>query len=221
MNEEHRCYIHETGVKTYKWLRYYSSETGIYISHEPFGLERNNMDFSLIKNSNMITNGDLSVLKSFTFKNGRKFPSSYISFVERYGYGLSSGLFIIYIPMGNYPDSIFLRSKEIISTYQDILDNEEKLWFDIEPDLKYQDLKNLFPFGMSENGHYLFWDITSNEIKDEMNIYITDFRGTGFLKVANDLYEFFEKVVSKNKYKEILPFSENPLPNIFQVFEIG
>lgn len=68
MNEGHRCYIHEPGVKTYKWLRYYSSETGIYISHEPLGLERNNMDFSLIRNSNMITNGDLSVLKSFTLE---------------------------------------------------------------------------------------------------------------------------------------------------------
>lgn len=70
------------------------------------------MDFGLIKNSNIITNGDLSVLKSFTFKNGRKF-SSYISFVERYGYGLSSGLFIIYIPMVNNPDSIFLNRAEI------------------------------------------------------------------------------------------------------------
>ncbi|SUB88398.1 Uncharacterised protein [Porphyromonas macacae] len=178
------------------------------------------MEFYLEKNSDIITNGDISTLHSFTFKNGRKFPSSYISFVEKYGYGLSCGLFIIYIPMDNYPDSFFIRSKEIILTYQDVLDDEEKLWFDIEPDLKYEDLKNLIPFGMSENGHYLFWDIMSKEKKDEMNIYITDFRGIGFLKVANDLYDFFEKVVSKSKYKEVLPFTENALPNIFQVFKI-
>ena len=41
--------------------------------------------------------------------------------------------------MDNYPDSFFIRSKEIISTYQDVLDDEEELWFDIEPDLKYKD----------------------------------------------------------------------------------
>jgi len=46
-------------------------------------------------------------------------------FVRQYGYGLSCGLFIIYIPMGDYPDSFFIRSKEIISTYQDVLDNKE------------------------------------------------------------------------------------------------
>ena len=33
----------------------------------------------------------------------------------------------------------------------------------------------------------------SKEKKDEMNIYITDFRGIGFLKVANDLYDFLKK----------------------------
>ena len=176
------------------------------------------MEFYLKKNSNIITNGDFSTLKSFTFKNGRKFPSSYISFVEKYGYGLSCELFIIYIPMGDYPDSIFIRSKEIISTYQDVLDVEEELWFDLGPDLKYKDLQNLFPFGMSENGHYLFWDITSKGKEDEMSIYITDFRGIGFLKVADDLYDFFEKVVSKKKYREVLPFAENALPNTFSCF---
>ena len=176
------------------------------------------MEFYLKKNSDRIINGNVNTLHSFTFKNGRKFPSSYISFVEKYGYGLSCELFIIYIPMGDYPDSIFIRSKEIISTYQDVLDVEEELWFDLGPDLKYKDLQNLFPFGMSENGHYLFWDITSKGKEDEMSIYITDFRGIGFLKVADDLYDFFEKVVSKKKYREVLPFAENALPNTFSCF---
>ena len=51
-----------------------------------------------------------------------------------------------------------------------------------------------------------------------MNIYITDFRGIGFLKADDDLYEFFEKVVSKKKYREVLPFAENTLPNTFSGF---
>lgn len=178
------------------------------------------MDFSLKTTSNSINIGDTLALHHFSFANGRKFPSSYISFVERYGYGLACGLFIIYIPMGDYPDSFFVRSNEIISTYQDVLDNKTELWFDVKPDLEYDNLKHLIPFGMSENGDYLFWDITSEESREEMSIYITDFRALGFLKVANDLYEFFEKVTSLDKYKTVLPFENKVLPNTFQPFEL-
>ena len=74
------------------------------------------------------------------------------------------------------------------------------------------------PFGISENGDYLFWDIMSKE--DEMDIYITDFRATGFLRVASNLYELFYKVTSPDRYKEVLPFAQKKLPNTFQTFDI-
>ena len=177
------------------------------------------MNFTLRKDTpTIIIGGENAILHDFTFKNGRKFPSSYVSFVRQYGYGLSCGLFIIYTPMGDYPDSFFIRSKEIISTYQDVLDNKENLWFDVAPDLEYSRLKDLIPFGVSENGDYLFWDIMSTE--DEMDIYITDFRATGFLRVASDLYELFYKVTSPDRYKEVLPFAQEKLPTTFQTFDI-
>ena len=176
------------------------------------------MNFTLRKDTPTIIGGENAILHDFTFKNGRKFPFSYVSFVRQYGYGLSCGLFIIYIPMGDYPDSFFIRSKEIISTYQDVLDNKENLWFDVAPDLEYSRLKDLIPFGVSENGDYLFWDIMSKE--DEMDIYITDFRATGFLRVASDLYELFYKVTSPDRYKEVLPFAQEKLPTTFQTFDI-
>lgn len=176
------------------------------------------MNFTLRKCSPTIIGGENAILHNFTFVNGRKFPPSYVSFVRQYGYGLSCGLFIIYIPMGDYPDSFFIRSKEIISTYQDVLNNKEELWFDVAPDLEYSKLKDLIPFGVSENGDYLFWDIMSKE--SEMDIYITDFRATGFLRVARDLYDFFYKVTSPDRYKEVLPFAQEMLPNTFQTFAI-
>lgn len=175
------------------------------------------MNFTLGKCSPAVIGGENAILHNFTFVNGKKFPPSYVSFVRQYGYGLSCGLFIIYIPMGDYPDSFFVRSREIISTYQDVLDNKEELWFDVAPDLEYSQLKDLIPFGVSENGDYLFWDIMSKE--DEMDIYITDFRATGFIRVATDLYDFFYKVTSPDKYKEVLPFAQEMLPNTFQPFD--
>lgn len=157
------------------------------------------MNFHLNKINNSYTSGSTLSLNSFSFFNGVKFPKSYIDFVESYGYGLSANLFIIYIPMDNYPDSFLVRSEEIISTYQDVLNNEEELWFDLEPDITYKQLKNLIPFAMSENGDYLFWDIDSDKSSNELDIYITDFRGLGFTKVAENLYEFFDKVIIRVK----------------------
>ncbi|MBU2946286.1 SMI1/KNR4 family protein [Zobellia uliginosa] len=177
------------------------------------------MNFNLEKISEKLTHGNAELLHSHNFSNGRKFPKSYIDFVENFGYGLSCNLFIIYIPMESYPDSFFIRSKEIIGTYQDVLDNENELWFDMEPDLSYKKLRDLIPFAMSENGHYLFWDIES-ESSEEFDIYITDFKGLGFTKAGRNLYDFFEKITSKNKFKEVLPFSENSLPNIFKPISI-
>ena len=55
---------------------------------------------------------------------------------------------------------------------------------------------------------------------DEMDIYITDFRATGFLRVASNLYDFFDKVTSPDRYKEVLPFAQGMLPNTFQPFDI-
>ena len=178
------------------------------------------MSYNLKKVRDKLTLGSIELLHSHTFFNGRKFPQSYINFVENYGYGLSCDLFIIYVPMENYPDSFFIRSQEIIGTYQDVLDNEDELWFDMEPDLSYKKLKDLIPFAMSENGHYLFWDIES-ENSEEFDIYITDFKGLGFTKTGKNLYDFFEKLTSKNKFKEILPFTESSLPATFEPIYIN
>ncbi|MDO6819045.1 SMI1/KNR4 family protein [Zobellia sp. 1_MG-2023] len=163
------------------------------------------MSYDLKKVSDNLILGSIELLHSHTFFNGRKFPQSYINFVENYGYGLSCDLFIIYIPMENYPDSFFIRSQEIIGTYQEVLDNEDELWFDMEPDLSYKKLKDLIPFAMSENGHYLFWDIES-ENSEEFDIYITDFKGLGFTKTGGNLYDFFEKLTPASARLQRVPY---------------
>ena len=115
--------------------------------------------------------------------------------------------------MDNYGDSWNIRTGEIKQTYYNDIENNN-IWFDLEPDGNIEILKRLVPFSATENGDYLFWDledITGNEF----TIYTTDFR-TGFRKVGNTLYEILEKLVSKNYYREVLPFLQEPLPNIFK-----
>jgi hypothetical protein len=116
--------------------------------------------------------------------------------------------------MDNYGDSWNVRTEEIKNTYyNDVINNE--IWFDLEPDGNIELLKRIVPFGSSDNGYYLFWDIETME-NNEFEIYLTDFRGTGFKKVGKTLYELLGKMANEKYYKKILPFSKEPLPNIFE-----
>jgi len=156
--------------------------------------------------------GDLTALDDFTFPNGRSFPTSYKEFVLTYGYGLALGEFHIYLPMGEYGDSLFVRTAAIKNTY--IADVElGDIWFDIASDGSPELLKRLFPFACSDNGYYLFWDCDSASAH-EFDIYLTDFRGVGFRKAGRSLYELVDNLTGH--HKTFLPFSSNPLPRTFK-----
>ncbi|MDR0817277.1 MAG: SMI1/KNR4 family protein, partial [Clostridiales Family XIII bacterium] len=158
---------------------------------------------------------EIDELSAFRFVNNRPFPSSYKDFSQVYGYGISCGEFIIYVPMGHYCDSFIFQSEVIKNTYADLLYKRADVWFPLGPDVNFEILRCLVPFSKSENGNYLFWDIDSGY--DEMDIYITDFRGLGFIKAARDLYEFFDKVTSQERYNEVFPkLYGSPLPSTFR-----
>ncbi|MGE8427981.1 MAG: SMI1/KNR4 family protein [Sphingobacterium sp.] len=127
--------------------------------------------------------GKVNELEDFRFPNGKKFPRSYKNFVLQYGYGLALEEFHFYIPMDDYGDSLFIRTEEIKKTYLDDVKNGD-IWFDIEPDGSLELLYRLFPFASSDNGLYLFWDYETGSA-NEMDIYLTDFRGIGFRRVGH------------------------------------
>jgi hypothetical protein len=158
--------------------------------------------------------GNIDFLYNHKFNNDTTFPESYKEFIKEYGYGLTLNYFHIYIPMDNYGDSWNIRTEEIKNTYyKDLMNNN--IWFDLKPDGSKELLKRLIPFSSSDAGEYLFWNPESINQK-EFEIYITDFKGMGFKKIGNTLYEIMEKLIDEKLYKEILPFSQKPLPNIFK-----
>ncbi|MDR2285615.1 MAG: SMI1/KNR4 family protein [Sphingobacterium sp.] len=159
--------------------------------------------------------GDLAFLDSYRFPSGQSFPDSYKAFARSLGYGLLLGQFHVYIPMGDYGDSWNVRSKGIQSTYyQDVLDDD--IWFDLEPDGSVALLKRLVPFAASDNGYYLFWDVESG-VDNEFDIYITDFRGTGFRKVGETLYEVIQNLTSDSIIQR-MPFEKEALPDTFECY---
>jgi hypothetical protein len=162
---------------------------------------------------------NLDEMLSYRFGDGTSFPTSYIEFARQYGFGLTCGEFLIYIPMGGYCDSFFSQSCAIKGTYSDVLGNPNDVWFDIEPDVDFERLKRLIPFASSDNGNYLFWD-SARTVPNEMDIYITDFRGLGFVKAASSLYELIEKMTDPKQFKEVFPlFYQEELPATFMPFQ--
>lgn len=158
-------------------------------------------------------------MENHKFNNGKLFPNSYKEFVKKYGYGRTLGQFFIYIPMNDYGDSWNIRTEEIKHTYyNDLLKND--IWFELEPDVDMELLRNLVPFALSENGYYLFWN-PETENGDEFDIFITDFGGLGFRKAGKTLYEVLEKMTNEKYYKEIFPrFVKQPFPNVFECLKM-
>lgn len=161
--------------------------------------------------------GNTSFLESFRFKTGIPFPNSYKEFTLKYGYGIALEQFHIYIPMDNYGDSWNIRTEEIKSTYyKDVINND--IWFDLEPDGSVDLLKRLVPFASSNNGYYLFWDLNSF-FNNELDIYITDFRGSGFIKIGHSLFDLINKLTSSEEFNHVMPFLQKPLRNTFVCLE--
>ena len=104
------------------------------------------------------TSANTDELTSFRFADGSAFPVSYVDFAQQFGYGITCGEFIVYIPRGDYCDSFLNQSKAIKNTYCDVLEKPDDVWFPLEPDADFEILRRLIPFAKSENGYYLFWD---------------------------------------------------------------
>jgi hypothetical protein len=158
--------------------------------------------------------GNIVELDTYTFDNGAHFPKSYRDFAKELGYGLLMDRFLIYIPMGEYGDSWNVRTEEIRDTYIDDVEQDVFGEFDYEPDGSKELMLSWVPFASSENGDYLFWDMRE-EHDGEFDIYITDFR-SGTIKAAKDLYELIDKLGDPQKFKQVLPYSEKPLPKVFK-----
>lgn len=175
-------------------------------------------DLKIINDNLPLEKGNIEFLYSHKFSNGRSFPKSYIHFVQNYGYGLTSNLYLIYIPMDNYCDS-WQHQSQIMRSIFDMTIKEE-IYVDFEPDGNYELIKAAIPFGKSENGDFLFWDINSNSELDEFDIYITNFKGVGSLRLAKNMYDFIYKISNIDLFPKIqsLLFKRENAPLTFKRF---
>lgn len=122
-----------------------------------------------------------------------RLPRSYRSFVQRYGYGLTAGLFIIYVPTtATGCDSLVGRSAEL---REELEVSVRGNWVQFAPDGSRELVLRLMPFGYSENANILAWDPTSPSEPEEFWIYVVGSRKSGIRKAAPNLSEFVRRIL--------------------------
>lgn len=124
---------------------------------------------------------------------GFRLPPSYRAFVQRYGYGLTAGLFIIYVPVDAPEcDNLIDRAAEL---RDQISESVEHGSMDFRPDGSRELVLRAVPFGYSENGDILAWDPSQTLGDGEFWIYSIASRNAGIRKVAPDLGGFLRKAL--------------------------
>jgi hypothetical protein len=159
---------------------------------------------------------DLFCLTTHRLPDNRGFPPSYQTFAKEFGWGRLGELFLIYVPLGDYPDSWQVRSPYIREAMDEFYAEMEYDPLFLEPD-GYPGLeKSLLPFAMSENGEYLAWDMSKRGPDEELPIYVLASRLGGMCYGGANLDEFVDNCLSEQKVKRVLGTGYPPLPPTFE-----
>ena len=150
-------------------------------------------------------------LDAFELPGGLALPPSYRDYAEHLGYGLTCGLFLFYIPMGDHCDRLSVRSRVLARVNRDAVEGE---YMDFDPDGSTELVLLLFLFGISENGDVLGWDL-EDERDGEFTIYHIGPRAYDVKRVARTLFEFVEKCLDE-RVAEIMGRGYESLERTFE-----
>lgn len=145
-------------------------------------------------------------------EQGKKLPLSYINFINKFGYGRTLGLLLIYPSYEGFCDSLGQQTIRIKNFINEAIVED---FLEFEPDGTPEIAKRLFPFAMSENGEYFAWDINCDT--EEYPIYCIATRMGGIKYVSKDLYELID-LLSSDKIKNVMGTGYKALPKTFEPF---
>jgi hypothetical protein len=171
--------------------------------------------FDCLATSSAIVPADAACLQAYILADGKGFPPSYLDFATRLGWGRLCGLLLVYVPLGQHPDSWLVQSPGIRQRLEDFYQAMEHDPFLLEPD-GYEGIDQwLIPFAKSENGEYLAWDLAHRSANGELPIYVVASRMAGIRYGAKNLYQFVEKCTDNAAIKTMLGPGYEALPLVF------
>lgn len=172
--------------------------------------------FEQLKPQSVIVPADTEYLRTHKLADGLGFPPSYIDFATQLGWGRLGGLLLVYVPLGQYPDSWLVQSPKIKQYMDDFYEEMEHDPFLVEPD-GYEGIEqSLLPFALSENGEYLAWDVAHRTPDGELPIYVIASRLGGIRYGAENLSRFVEKCTDEAAVKNMFGTGYHALPAVFE-----
>ena len=137
---------------------------------------------------------DDSALDRASGELGVALPESYREFARRYGYGLTAGLFTIYVPVDSagaqWNTDIVGQSSELRRELDESLD---EAWEYFGPEGSLEIVRRLVPFAGSENGDIIAWDPRDATSADELRIYRVGPRKSYVKRFGEDLGEMLRR----------------------------
>jgi hypothetical protein len=171
---------------------------------------------------NLIVEGEITMpptdddVKIVEHTLGITFPPSYNKFVKKYGAGLLCGLFLIHVPNSTDEDVDLVRKHRFEKeTTKELV--EAGFWDRLVTDKDW--LLSLFPFGSSENGDILCWDLNQKDENGEYPIYLLDNEQSAAPLVAHSMDEFVEEFCINQKIDDIYPMGQGERWNLPARFE--
>lgn len=137
-------------------------------------------------------------------------PPSYLRFIERFGYGRTAWLFLIFPAVAEGCDSLKSRSNDLRAM---LLESLELELVEFEPHGAPGLLQRCVPFGIGENGETLVWDPDDRDASGELQIYLVGSKTLGVWRAGRGLEEFVAMVTS-DAIKTIFP-GHSPFPRTF------
>ncbi|RAX06738.1 SMI1/KNR4 family protein [Photorhabdus bodei] len=122
------------------------------------------------------------------------FPKDYIDFITQYGTGRIADFITIFNPFSEDDDLNFFRQKEwVIEDFQSLVESDP----DYYPFILYPDINGLLPIGVTDNGDYIFW-VVSSDNSDLWNVAIIAARAPEVEYRQENFIDFLEGVLSRN-----------------------
>lgn len=175
------------------------------------------MSFNLQIEGNVSTPITRKVINRAENELGFTFPDSYVNFVMQYGGGLLCGLFNILVPNTSSTNiDIVARNKELKSL---IKENIEAGFWDDAKDISKEWLLSLEPFGTSDNGDIMCWDVNKKDERGEYEIYLLENEQNEAPLVAKNLDEFIQGFCLDQKIDEIFPMGQGEKWNLQATFK--
>lgn len=172
--------------------------------------------FEQLRKQLAIVPADTAYLQAHRLADGQGFPPSYQAFATELGWGRLGGLWLIYVPLGPYPDSWLVQSPNIRQAMDAFYAAMEHDPLFVEPD-GYEGIEqSLVPFASSENGEYLAWDLGHRDAGGELPIYVIASRMGGIRYGAGNLQQWLEKCTDAEAVKPMLGPGHQALPAVFE-----